>query len=116
MFDITRFLPGFQEVTSFPVIGVAPVLFVKPNPRRVILYLSNPSAGPLSIWIDPAVGIGSPPHILIPTLTTWRFTWSEDGPMSTYGWLGAYGSGSDVAGVVEILWLPEQLGQSAPGE
>lgn len=110
MFEITPLLVGFQHQDDDVAVGTDLTRIVGPDARRVILYISNSANHPLSLWHGLAIRQGKSPHYLVPAGSTVRFTWSEDGPMSTFGWRGAYQQASGQVAVVEILWIPGQIG------
>ena len=110
MFSITPMLGGFQRVVSYPMMGATPTQLVKPDARRAILYVINGQAANLDLWPNPTVPFdGQMPTAIVLASGTLRYTWSQDGPMSTYGYLAALETGSGAVTVIEILWLPEQL-------
>jgi hypothetical protein len=110
VYDITPYLPGFTTNVVTTSVGSTPVFIARPNPRRPVLYISNPATNPLYIYIDPVPLLPVNPHIIIPAVTTWRFTWSEDAVLATVGWLGAYASGTATVIISEVVWTPENLG------
>lgn len=115
MFAIAPLLPGFHELVGVVTLSTVPAELVKPDPRRAILYVSNGTPGVVALWILQNEADPDCPHILVPAGTTFRLTWSEDGPMSTFGWHAAVASGTGDVGIVEIRWHPDQLAQSLSG-
>lgn len=115
MFAIAPLLPGFHELAGVVSLDATPAQLVKPDPRRAILYVANGTPGAVSLWMQRTDADPDCPHVVIPPGTTHRFTWAEDGPLSTLGWDAATATGPADVGVVEVRWLPDQLIQSLPG-
>lgn len=109
MFDIVPFLGGFTTNVVITSVGTSIVPIVQAKPNRPILYITNPSTTqPLSAFIDPVPLAGSP-HFVIPPSTTMGWTWTLDGPMSTFAWLAVYASGTSNVIATEVIWFPQNI-------
>lgn len=101
MFCISEYVPYWDFKTSHttPTPGVVFQL-ARANPRRPLLYVACPAG--VEIWLDccprPTLG-GTPWGIVGPGFL--RFTWTIDGPLSTFGWWGVV---TDPGTPVSIAW------------
>ena len=109
MFDIVTTLPYWSYALSTYTIGTTPTLIAGNEPQRAILYITAPPAASLQVAIDPVPPVGFPGQVSIPAGETHRFTWSLDGPMSTYPWLAWVASGSGDVTVTEVWWRPKGM-------
>jgi hypothetical protein len=109
MFSLTPLLGGFQEVDTYTDVGFEPVRIVSADSRRAILYIVNPATEQLNIWHNPVVPLPGQPFWNIPPLSTLRFSWPFDGPLSTWSWLGSFPNTTATVYCLQVLWLPEQL-------
>jgi hypothetical protein len=112
VFAIAPLVGGFQGVDTIVSVGTTPTLIVRPDNRRALLYITNPTTVNLNLWHNPAIPDVNTPGIIVPTQTTRRMAWADDGPLPTWGWLAAAASGTISVIVLQVLWLPEQLAQS----
>lgn len=108
MFDPSQYLGNFQTVVSTVVLlGGQVGQLVKANPNRVILYISPPIQVTCPLWwvSPPQVGVGQ--YNAVGGVTV-RFTWLEDGPMSTYAWWAAMPTSplTNTIAITEIIWSP----------
>jgi hypothetical protein len=108
MFDISPLIAYFTPVArQWTYANGVWVQLCRSNGDRPILYLYNPGPNALRITTPAGLSAGVD-YGLIASGSTLRYTWSEDGPMSTYEWWGV-GQGVQQGGnvgVVEVLWQP----------
>ncbi len=115
MYAIAPLLPGFDHADSVPTVTATPALILKPDPRRVLIYISHASSQNLMLWHNSPVPDVSQPGLVVAANSTRRIAWQDDGPLVTWGWYAAYGTGSGPVSLLEVFWHPEQLARSLVG-
>lgn len=110
MFDIAPLLGGFSANWFTVATGATPQVLIPPDPNRPILYITNFTATPLLLAVDPAPPASSTGQFIVNSNDTVGFTWIMDGPMSTFGWYLWTPAGAGVAAWTQVRWLPKQIG------
>lgn len=113
MFDISQITPHFRCNAGTVQFGNnSPALVVGANQNRAILYLNGIGAAN-GWWLLADGDTGrSPPIWQFASGAPQRFTWSLDGPLSTFGWWAAPQGGLAVGNTkisyYEVIWWPNQ--------
>lgn len=106
MFDIAQTLRYWGLRPSVTPLTTTPVLVCNEDPQRAILYFQA-SGTDVNLVMDRPAGIPvGTPQIVIASGTFFRFTWPEDGPMSTYSWIAWSPTGAGQVIVTELYWRP----------